>query len=176
MVTTVGATMSALHLETFGPDSPDAPLVLALHGLTGHGRRWAPLAADLPDHRIVAPDLLGHGSSSWEPPWSYDAHLDALGLLVAGLDRPLTVVAHSFGGALAIRLAQRLPEHFTALVLLDPAQGLDPARALDVATNSMANWTYPSRRRTAPSAPRVGRCPMRFSTTRSPYTCGRRSR
>ncbi len=144
MVTTVGATMSALHLETFGPDSPDAPLVLALHGLTGHGRRWAPLAADLPDHRIVAPDLLGHGSSSWEPPWSYDAHLDALELLVVDLGRPLTIVAHSFGGALAIRLAQRLPDRITALVLLDPAQGLDPSRALDVATNGMANWTYPS--------------------------------
>lgn len=136
--------MTALHIETFGPEGPDAPLVLALHGLTGHGRRWAQLAADLPDHRIVAPDLLGHGSSSWEPPWSYDAHLAALESLVVGLDRSVTVVAHSFGGALAIRLAQRLPDRITALVLLDPAQGLDPTRSLDVATNSMANWTYPS--------------------------------
>ena len=87
---------------------------------------------------------MGHGSSSWEPPWSYDAHLDALELLVVDLGRPLTIVAHSFGGALAIRLAQRLPDRITALVLLDPAQGLDPSRALDVATNGMANWTYPS--------------------------------
>lgn len=136
--------MNALHIETFGPDSPDAPLVLALHGLTGHGRRWSRLAADLPDHRIVAPDLLGHGSSSWEPPWSYDAHLDALEQVVAGLDRPFTIVAHSFGGALAIRLAQRHPDRVAALVLLDPAQDLDPARALGIATDSMAHWTYPS--------------------------------
>ncbi|GAA3032027.1 lipase LipV [Gordonia defluvii] len=136
--------MSALHVETYGPDSSGAPLVLALHGLTGHGRRWSRLAADLPGHRIVAPDLLGHGESSWEPPWSYDAHLRALDAVVGTFDAPFTVVGHSFGGALAIRLAQRHPGRANALVLLDPAQGLDPRRALDVATAGMAHWTYGS--------------------------------
>ncbi|GAB10021.1 putative hydrolase [Gordonia araii NBRC 100433] len=146
--------MSALHLETFGPRDPSddsarpdattAPLVLALHGLTGHGRRWARLARDLPSHRIVAPDLLGHGESSWEPPWSYEANLTALDSVVAELDSPFTLVGHSFGGALAIRLAQRHPEQVRALVLLDPAQGLAPDRALEIASASMAHWTYPS--------------------------------
>ncbi|MFT4200405.1 alpha/beta hydrolase [Gordonia sp. (in: high G+C Gram-positive bacteria)] len=136
--------MSALHTHVFGPDDPGAPLVLALHGLTGHGHRWASLAADLPDHRIVAPDLLGHGESSWEPPWSYDSHLAALDPVVEGLASPAIVVGHSFGGALAIRLAHRHPDRVRRLVLLDPAQGLDPARALDIATASMAHWTYPS--------------------------------
>ncbi|MFT3900725.1 MAG: alpha/beta fold hydrolase [Gordonia sp. (in: high G+C Gram-positive bacteria)] len=144
--------MSALHVHRFGPDDADAPLVLALHGLTGHGQRWAHLARDLPDHRIVAPDLLGHGDSSWAPPWSYEAHLDAIDEVVAGLAAPFVVVAHSFGGALAIRLAQRHPERVRALVLLDPAQGLDPARALEISTASMAHWTYAS-----PDAAREGK-------------------
>ncbi|GED99545.1 alpha/beta fold hydrolase [Gordonia crocea] len=135
--------MTELSVETFGPADSDR-VVLALHGLTGHGRRWARLATDLPDHRVVAPDLLGHGESPWEPPWSYDAHLHALDSLVAQTDSPLTVVGHSFGGALAIRLAQRHPDRVRALVLLDPAQGLDPGRALEVAAASMAHWTYPS--------------------------------
>ncbi len=135
--------MSALHLQTYGPTASDR-LVLALHGLTGHGARWAHLAADLPDHRIVAPDLLGHGDSSWDPPWSYAAHLDGLDSVVAELDSPIIVVGHSFGGALAIRLAQRHPDQVRALVLLDPAQGIDPARARDVSAASMAHWTYPT--------------------------------
>ncbi|QKT08077.1 alpha/beta fold hydrolase [Gordonia sp. X0973] len=135
--------MSQLHIETFGPDR-GAPVVVALHGLTGHGRRWAQLARDLPDHRIVAPDLLGHGNSSWCPPWSYAAHLDALGPVLTAQGGPVTLVGHSFGGALALRLAERHPERVRALILLDPAQGIDPTRARDVAADSMAHWTYPS--------------------------------
>ncbi len=145
--------MSALHLERYGPASPAAPPVVALHGLTGYGRRWAGLAEHLPDHRILAPDLLGHGASSWAPPWSYDAHLDALDSVVAEVDSPFTVVGHSFGGALAVRLAHRHPDRVRALVLLDPAQGLAPDRALDIATASMAHWTYRS-----PAAARAAKC------------------
>lgn len=74
----------------------------------------------------------------------YDAHLRALDAVVGTFDAPFTVVGHSFGGALAIRLAQRHPGRANALVLLDPAQGLDPRRALDVATAGMAHWTYGS--------------------------------
>ena len=56
--------------------------------------------------------------------------------------RPLIVVGHSFGGALAVRLAAQRPDDVRGLVLLDPAQGLDPAFALDVATQSLENWDY----------------------------------
>ena len=84
---------------------------------------------------------MGHGRLRGEPPWSHDAHLDASNssssTWVDRHDRRPSCSA----GALAIRLAQRLPDRITALVLLDPAQGLDPSRALDVATNGMANWT-----------------------------------
>lgn len=58
--TTVSGTPLNTHL--FGPT--DAPEVLALHGLTGHGRRWRNLAEQhLPDVRVIAPDLRGHGRS-----------------------------------------------------------------------------------------------------------------
>ncbi|NMO01911.1 alpha/beta fold hydrolase [Gordonia sp. TBRC 11910] len=129
------------------PGAPGAPTVLALHGLTGHGRRWEPLADEhLRDVRIVAPDLLGHGQSPWTAPWSFDAHLDAiedvLDARVDAAELPIVVVGHSFGGALAVRLARRRPDAVRALVLLDPAHGLAPDWASQIAQESMAHWTY----------------------------------
>ncbi|GAB16472.1 putative hydrolase [Gordonia effusa NBRC 100432] len=132
---------------TVFPGIPGAPTVLALHGLTGHGLRWAQLATEyLSDVRVVAPDLLGHGHSSWTAPWSYDAHLDALEAVfddhIDPAELPIVIVAHSFGAGLAIRLSQRRPDAVRGLVLLDPAQGLPPDWAAQIAAESMAHWTY----------------------------------
>ncbi len=46
--------------------------LLAVHGLTGHGARWRYVAEQLPDIAVAAPDLIGHGHSSWAAPWSID--------------------------------------------------------------------------------------------------------
>ncbi len=101
-------------------DPPRAPLraragpaqVLALHGLTGHGRRWRTLATrHLPDFAVVAPDLLGHGRSSWSAPWTFDANVAALaGVVENQADGPVVVVGHSFGGAVALHLAAARPD------------------------------------------------------------------
>ncbi|MFT4127699.1 MAG: alpha/beta fold hydrolase [Gordonia sp. (in: high G+C Gram-positive bacteria)] len=135
-----------LNVVEFG--DPEAPAVLALHGLTGHGRRWEALATGhLPDLHVIAPDLLGHGHSPWQPPWGIADHVEALAAVVdthiPATARPAIVVGHSFGGALAIHLAHRRPDAFSGLVLLDPAQGLAPGFALTVATDSLAHWDYP---------------------------------
>ncbi|MEE2034193.1 alpha/beta fold hydrolase [Rhodococcus chondri] len=124
---------SSLHTGLFGPD--DGPQLLALHGLTGHGRRWQYLAErHLPDVRVVAPDLRGHGRSPWIPPWNFETHVqDLLGVLDAHTSGPVTVVGHSFGGALALHLAVAAPERVRALVLLDPAIGLPADRMLEIA-------------------------------------------
>jgi lipase len=102
--------------------------VLAVHGLTGHGRRWETLAAtELPGVAVAAPDLIGHGRSTWAPPWTIDANADALASVIedAQATEPVVVVAHSFGCAVALRLAATHPDRVAALVLLDPAVGLD---------------------------------------------------
>jgi lipase len=132
-----------LHVHRYGPTRP--PQILAVHGLTGHGRRWRTLATrHLPEFAIVAPDLIGHGRSSWAAPWSIDANVGALaGLLDAG--GPVVVVGHSFGGAVALNLAAARPDLVTALVLLDPAVGLDGAGMLDIANDMFASPDYTSR-------------------------------
>ena len=137
--------MSDLHVHRYGPDGPIR--VLALHGLTGHGRRWQSLAIrHLPDVTVGAPDLLGHGRSSWDAPWTIDANVDALSaLLDAEGGRPVVAVAHSFGAAVALGLAAARPDLIDALVLLDPATGLNGARMREIAEQMLASPDYTDR-------------------------------
>lgn len=114
--------------------------VLALHGITGHGRRWRRLADEyLLGYRLIAPDLRGHGQSVRLPPWTLEQHAADL---LAVLDRlgfsGLPVIGHSFGGAAAIHLARLAPQRVTRLVLLDPAIGLEAQFAFD----SMSPWPH----------------------------------
>jgi pimeloyl-ACP methyl ester carboxylesterase len=46
-------------------DSGDGPAVLFIHGLLGSHRNWMHLVDKLDDrHRVLAPDLFGHGASA----------------------------------------------------------------------------------------------------------------
>ncbi|MFT4605262.1 MAG: 2-succinyl-6-hydroxy-2,4-cyclohexadiene-1-carboxylate synthase [Rhodothermales bacterium] len=55
--------------SVWGP--ADAPTIILLHGFMGAGDNWEPVARALPEYRIVAPDLPGHGSSTAMSPDSY---------------------------------------------------------------------------------------------------------
>lgn len=127
-----------LHVHRYGPAG--APRVLALHGLTGHGRRWERLAEDqLSGVAVAAPDLIGHGRSTWSAPWSIDANATALADLIA---EPVVLVAHSFGCAVALRLAADRPDLVAALVLLDPAVGLSGGWMAEIADAMFASPDY----------------------------------
>jgi lipase len=115
---------------------------VCLHGVTSHGRHFAKLAEALPGFHIVAPDLLGHGSSPYEPPWSIGDHLDAI-VETLGVE-PGMLVGHSFGGRLAFELAARFPELAERLVLLDPAILILPHVALFAAENARKERAYVS--------------------------------
>lgn len=137
--------MPDLHVYRYGPAGPIR--VLALHGLTGHGKRWRPFATrHLPDVTVAAPDLLGHGRSSWDAPWTIEANVTALAALVdSDGGRPVVVVGHSFGGAVALNLAAARPDLVDALVLLDPAAGLAGARMREIAEEMLASPDYTDR-------------------------------
>jgi lipase len=134
-----------LHVHRYGPEGPIQ--VLAIHGLTGHGKRWHGLATrQLADVTIAAPDLIGHGRSSWDAPWSIDANVDALAaLLDADGGGSVTAVGHSFGGAIALALAAARPDLVDALVLLDPAAGLRGRRMREIADEMLASPDYTDR-------------------------------
>jgi lipase len=129
-----------LYVHEWG--APEAPRVVCLHGVTSHGRHFARLAAALPEFHVVAPDLLGHGLSPYEPPWSIDDHLEAI-VETVGIEAGM-LVGHSFGGRLAFELAARHPELAARLVLLDPALLIPPYVALVAAENARKDRAYVS--------------------------------
>ena len=128
--------MASLHTHTFGPAA--GPPVLALHGVTGHGRRYRRLAEEgLPEMRVVAPDLRGHGRSIWEPPWSVETLVaDLLDTLDAADVERAAVVGHSYGGLLGMHLAAHAPARVERLVLIDPAVALPAADMLEAAEST----------------------------------------
>ena len=96
------------------------PPVLLLHG-SGPGTTaaaWAPLVAELaPRHRVIAPDLLGFGTSprpagSLRTAWTAQALelVDSLGV------SSFAVVGNSAGGAIALSIALARPRSVTRVV------------------------------------------------------------
>jgi len=131
----------SLHVEAWG--DPGSPRVVCLHGVTGHGGGFRRLAEGwLGDFHVVAPDLLGHGSSPYEPPWSIAEHVRLL--VDAAGDEPAAWIGHSFGGRLAFEVAARHPELVERLALLDPAIFVDPGIALLVAEKDRRDRSYAS--------------------------------
>ena len=129
-----------LALHEFGPEG--APRIVCLHGVRNHGRHFGPLAEVLGEFRVLAPDLLGHGYSSWEPPWSIETHLGAIVEAVG--TREAMLVGHSFGGRLAFELAARAPKLVPKLVLIDPAILLPGHVALGAAERERVDKSYVS--------------------------------
>src|SRR3984885_11653284 len=124
--------VTRLHVHRFGPPAPVR--LLALHGLTGHGKRWETLSKRLPEMAVAAPDLIGHGRSSWAAPWTIDANVAALAeLLEHQADDPVVGGGLSVGRAGAMHLADAHPGPISGLVLLDPAIGLDGAWMREIA-------------------------------------------
>jgi lipase len=132
--------VTRLHVHQWG--DPGAPRVVCLHGVRNHGGHFARLAERLPGYRVLAPDLLGHGFSPWEPPWDIGTHCDAV-LETVG-HGAASLVGHSFGGRLAFELAARAPHLVPRLVLLDPAILLPGHVALAAAENARQDKAYVS--------------------------------
>lgn len=129
-----------LALHEWG--DPGSPRVVCLHGVRNHGGHFAPLAARLPGYHVVAPDLLGHGHSPWQPPWRIETHLDAIVATVGA--RESILIGHSFGGRLAFELAARAPKLVPRLVLLDPAILIPGHVALSAAERERHEKSYVS--------------------------------
>ena len=102
------------------------PPILLVHGLGGSSLNWTAVAPALAArHRLIVPDLPGHGGSEPIPALSsLEPLADALASLVEREQAaPVPVVGHSLGGLVALRLAVRRPE-LVAGILLCAAAGI----------------------------------------------------
>jgi pimeloyl-ACP methyl ester carboxylesterase len=102
--------------------------VVLVHGIAGSLQTWDPVLPELCDGcDVLAPDLLGHGSSA-KPRGDYSLGAYATGLrdLLEALEIPsATIVGHSLGGGIAMQFAYQFPERCERLVLVDSG-GLGP--------------------------------------------------
>jgi pimeloyl-ACP methyl ester carboxylesterase len=95
------------------------PLIL-VHGLGGAAANWTELAPLLARrHRLLVPDLPGHGGSEPLPAVSgLEPFADRVALVAEAEGMlPAPVVGHSLGGMVVLRLALRRPRDVTAIVL-----------------------------------------------------------
>jgi pimeloyl-ACP methyl ester carboxylesterase len=98
----------------------DGTSLVLVHGLGGTIDNWQALAPALAArHRVLVPDLPGHGSSSLLPEAH---HVDALANAVLGIAdaeemRGAVWVGHSLGGLVALRAAVLRPDAVRGLVL-----------------------------------------------------------
>jgi len=134
-----------LHYVDWG-NGGKPPLVL-LHGGQDHCRNWDWVAQRLRhEWHIIAPDLRGHGDSQWSATGSYTMAgyiYDLAQLVDQQRLAPVTIVAHSLGGNIALRYAGVYPEKVKALVSIE---GLGPSpkalaeRARQTIDERMRKW------------------------------------
>jgi pimeloyl-ACP methyl ester carboxylesterase len=112
-----------------GPAS--GPPLVFLHGGSSRWQQYRHLLEPLTGRRrIYAPDLRGHGGSSWTPDryrlWEYAG--DAIEVLEAIVDTPAAIAGHSLGGEVAMVVAAERPDIVSAAISIDAPLSADETR------------------------------------------------
>jgi pimeloyl-ACP methyl ester carboxylesterase len=116
----------SINIRSWGDRTPRA---LLIHGFGDNSFVWdgvaSRIASQVPSMGL---DLRGHGDSTWDPAHDYrtETHASDVGQLIERLRlRDLTLVGHSLGAAVAIRVANTLPDVVRNLALVDGGPDLD---------------------------------------------------
>jgi pimeloyl-ACP methyl ester carboxylesterase len=108
------------HRVIYRTAGSGAPVVL-IHGMVNSSRHWEEVALRLAtEHRVVAPDLIGHGDSATpRGDYSMGAHAAFIRdvLAVLGIERA-TIVGHSLGGGVAMQFFYQFPQYVERLGLI----------------------------------------------------------
>ncbi len=100
--------------------------ILILHGWGASSESWQEVKKDLKNSNfeVFAPDLPGFGQNPapeniWQTKdyalWAKDFVKNNIG------NEPFVLIGHSFGGAIAVNLANILPEQIEKIILISPA-------------------------------------------------------
>lgn len=118
-----------IYYEVAGSGEP----VLLLHGWANDVETLRPLMGMVKEmgFRVYSVDLPGFGlSDTPEGPWGVDEYVNFVLKLLdeLALDR-VSIIGHSFGGRIAIKLAANDPIRINKLILVDSA-GIKPDRSI----------------------------------------------
>ncbi len=100
-------------------------VVVALHCSLGSGRQWSSLATALGSrYRIIAPDLSGYGGNTGPAilPTTLAKEAELLGGRLDEAKGPIHLIGHSYGGAVAFKIATCSPyaHRIRSLTLIEP--------------------------------------------------------
>lgn len=115
-----------LHYVDYG--TAGKPPLLLVHGGRDHCRNWDWTAEALRDEwHCIAMDHRGHGDSEWVSDGNYvvsDMIYDVVQMIRQLDTAPVTIVSHSMGGNVCLRVAALFPELVKKLVVIE---GLGPS-------------------------------------------------
>ncbi|WP_026375992.1 alpha/beta fold hydrolase [Aestuariibacter salexigens] len=109
----------------FYDSESDKPVLLLLHGLSADKTAWLSCALFLKQrYRLVIPDLIGHGESSYQQHKRYDtkAYIECCKALLLHLQiTQYSVVGNSMGGVVAANLLNDRERDCVKAILVGPA-------------------------------------------------------
>jgi pimeloyl-ACP methyl ester carboxylesterase len=111
--------------NSFSNSSHENGCVIALHCSLGSGRQWTRLTAELgTSYRVIAPDISGYGGSAGptDLPMTLGEEVAHLGAAIDRCEGPIHLVGHSYGGAIAFKIAtaSRFAPRVRSLTLIEP--------------------------------------------------------
>ena len=127
--------------------SGDGPTIVLVHGLGGTVENWRGIAPALArNHRVLVPDLPGHGHSAALAGASHlDVFVDAVLAMAEeeGIDSAVWF-GHSLGGTIALRAAVRRPDAVRGVVLA-AAAGIGSSTRLGRVTVTLMGLVQPGK-------------------------------
>ena len=153
-----------LHYLDWG--NSEAPPLLLVHGHRDHCHNWDWVAEALRDeYHIVAPDFRGHGDSAWVygAAYSHGEYIYDLAQLIHQLElAPVTIIAHSLGGSVALRYAGIYPENIHKMIVIEGTGG-PPVELENMPLHERLRQWIESTRSIS------GRTPKRYKTLEDAY-------
>ena len=105
-------------------DDGQGPAVILIHGGASNYRQWEPLIGQLKDrYRVLAVNLRGTGKTS---PWALakpqplSAQTQLIEALAELVGEPVSLVGHSYGATIAMKVAQTTSVQINKMVLVEP--------------------------------------------------------
>ncbi len=151
---------------------PSKTTVVALHCSLGSGRQWSKLADELGrNHHFIAPDISGYGTNTCalELPLTLAEEVRCISGHLNDATGPIHLVGHSYGGAIAFKIATDSPyaHRVRSLTLIEPVL---PTLLLETDQDRRLHARFAQLCATFPKTSGTGRCWKRSTSSSSSGT------